>query len=149
MKEGSLFCFVFCSIFKNFCIPSPNIMEPSLCTHPRQELSKDTKNTIWSIPVWWISQLQIKANYLPSYINIWWAYMNVTCFSCAKLLRSKSNLAFPMMGERLELICWTSIYLLMYMPLYSRDGGLSQWKDPSCQLTHTFILCQIQFTIFS
>jgi hypothetical protein len=43
MKEGSLFCFVlFCSIFKNFCTASPNITEPSPCTHPRRELSKDT-----------------------------------------------------------------------------------------------------------
>jgi hypothetical protein len=45
--EGSLFCFVlFCSIFKHFCTASPNIMEPSPCTHPRRELSKDTKNSI-------------------------------------------------------------------------------------------------------
>jgi hypothetical protein len=46
-------CFV--SVFKNFCTASPNIMEPSPCTHPLWELSKDTKNTIWSMPVWWIS----------------------------------------------------------------------------------------------
>jgi hypothetical protein len=43
------------SIFKNFCSTSPNIMQPSPCTPPCQELSKDTKNTIWSILVWWIS----------------------------------------------------------------------------------------------
>jgi len=42
-------------IFKNFCTTSPNVMEPSPCTPPCQELSKDTKNTIWSILVWWIS----------------------------------------------------------------------------------------------
>jgi hypothetical protein len=43
------------SIFKNFCATSPKVMEPSPCTPPCQELSKDTKNTIWSILVWWIS----------------------------------------------------------------------------------------------
>ncbi len=43
------------SIFKNFCTTSPNIMEPSPCTPPRWELSKDIKNTIWSMMVWWIS----------------------------------------------------------------------------------------------
>jgi len=43
------------SIFKNFCTTSPNSMEPSQCTPPRWELSKDTKNMIWSNPVWWIS----------------------------------------------------------------------------------------------
>jgi hypothetical protein len=48
------------SIFKNFCTTSPNIMEPSPCTPPHQELSKDTKNTIWSIPVQQISELQNK-----------------------------------------------------------------------------------------
>ncbi len=42
------------SIFKNFCT-SPKVMEPSPCTPPCQELSKDTKNTVWSIPVWWTS----------------------------------------------------------------------------------------------
>jgi hypothetical protein len=29
---------------------SPDVMEPSPCAPPRQELSKDTTNTIWSIP---------------------------------------------------------------------------------------------------
>jgi hypothetical protein len=53
------------SIFKNFCTTSPNIMEPSTWTPSRWELSKDTKNTIWSIPVWWISYLWNKTNYLP------------------------------------------------------------------------------------
>jgi hypothetical protein len=43
------------SIFKNFWATSRNIMEPSPCTPPGWELSKDSKNTIWSIPVWWIS----------------------------------------------------------------------------------------------
>ncbi len=43
------------SIFKNFCTASPNIMEPSWCTPPHWVLSKGTKNTIWSIPVQWIS----------------------------------------------------------------------------------------------
>jgi hypothetical protein len=43
------------SIFKNFCTRSPNIIEPSPYTPPCRELSKDTKNTVWSIPVQWIS----------------------------------------------------------------------------------------------
>jgi hypothetical protein len=44
------------SIFKNFCIASPtNIMETRPCTCPHQELSEDTKNAIWSIPVQQIS----------------------------------------------------------------------------------------------
>ncbi len=50
------------STFKNFCTASPNVMgaspnvmRPSPCTPPCWELSKDTKNTIWSIPVRWIS----------------------------------------------------------------------------------------------
>jgi hypothetical protein len=38
--------------------------------HPSpRELSKDTKNAIWSIPVQWISSVQYKTkqtNYLPS-----------------------------------------------------------------------------------
>ncbi len=33
----------------------PNTMKPSRCTPPPPELSKDTKNRIWSIPVEWIS----------------------------------------------------------------------------------------------
>jgi hypothetical protein len=57
------------SIFKNFCTTSPNGMEPSPCTPPRLELSKDTKKTIWSIPVWWMSYLQ---NKLPSFIDGWY-----------------------------------------------------------------------------
>jgi hypothetical protein len=43
------------SIFNNFCTASPNVMEPGPCTPPRWEHSKDTKNTIWSILVGWIS----------------------------------------------------------------------------------------------
>ncbi len=43
------------SIFKNFCTTSPNVMEPSPCTPPCRELSKDIKNMISSIPVWLIS----------------------------------------------------------------------------------------------
>ncbi len=43
------------SIFKNFCTASPNVMEWSPCTPPCWGLSKDTKNTIWSILVRWIS----------------------------------------------------------------------------------------------
>jgi hypothetical protein len=43
------------SIFKNFCTTSPNIVEPSPCTPPHRELSKDTKNTNSSISVQWIS----------------------------------------------------------------------------------------------
>jgi hypothetical protein len=63
------------SIFKNFCIISPNVMAPSPCTPPHWELSKDTTNTIWSIPVQWISYLQNKTkpnktNYLPSYLPV-------------------------------------------------------------------------------
>jgi hypothetical protein len=42
------------SIFKNFCTASPNVMKPSPCTPPCQELSKETKNMIWSIWVRWI-----------------------------------------------------------------------------------------------
>jgi len=43
------------SLFKNFCTTSPNVMEPSPCTPPPGELSKATKNGIWSIQVRWIS----------------------------------------------------------------------------------------------
>ncbi len=43
------------SIFKNFYIASPNAMKPSQCTPPPRELSKETKNAIWSILVWCIS----------------------------------------------------------------------------------------------
>jgi hypothetical protein len=45
---------------QDFWTASPNVMEPSPCTPPHWKLSKDTKNTIWSIPVWWISYLQNK-----------------------------------------------------------------------------------------
>ncbi len=65
-----LFYFIFQwrnhSIFKNFCTASPNPMKPSRCTLPHRELSKETKNMIWSIPVQWISWVQNKTNYLPS-----------------------------------------------------------------------------------
>jgi len=53
------------SIFKNFCTASPNVMEPSPSTLPHRELSKDTKNTIWSI-------LPTKQNKLPSFIDRCW-----------------------------------------------------------------------------
>jgi hypothetical protein len=43
------------SIFKNFCTTSPNVMELSPWTPPHWKLSKDTKNMMWSIPIWWIS----------------------------------------------------------------------------------------------
>ncbi len=43
------------SIFKNFWSASPNSMEPNPCTPPHWELSKDTKNRVWSILVQWIS----------------------------------------------------------------------------------------------
>ncbi len=46
------------SIFKNFCIESPNVMEPSPCTPTHRKLSNDIKNMIWSILVRWISHLQ-------------------------------------------------------------------------------------------
>jgi hypothetical protein len=50
------------SIFKTVCTSSPNIiMEPNLCTPPHQELSKDTKNKIWSIPVRWDILIEISA----------------------------------------------------------------------------------------
>jgi hypothetical protein len=49
------FNLIFSSIFKNFCTTSPNVMEQGPCTPPGRELSKDTKNTIWNIPVQWIS----------------------------------------------------------------------------------------------
>jgi hypothetical protein len=41
--------------YSRTCTTSPNVIEPSPCTPPHWELSKDTKNTIWSIMVWWIS----------------------------------------------------------------------------------------------
>ncbi len=43
------------SIFKNFYTTSPNTMKPTPYTPPPRELSKETKNTIWSILVQWIS----------------------------------------------------------------------------------------------
>jgi hypothetical protein len=48
------------SIFKNFCITSSNGLEPSRCTPHPGELSKETENVIWSIPVQWISSVQNK-----------------------------------------------------------------------------------------
>ncbi len=36
---------------------------------PPLELSKKTENTIWSIPVWWISLVQNKTNKLPCFID--------------------------------------------------------------------------------
>ncbi len=39
------------SIFKIFCTANPNVMEPSPCTCPHWEPSKDTKNT-WSEASW-------------------------------------------------------------------------------------------------
>ncbi len=47
-------------ILKNFYTRNPNVMELSPCTPTRQKLSKDIKNMIWSILVWWISYLQNK-----------------------------------------------------------------------------------------
>jgi hypothetical protein len=46
-------------------------MEPSPCTPPHQELSKDAKNMIWSLLVRWISSLQNKRKQtnLPSFID--------------------------------------------------------------------------------
>jgi hypothetical protein len=42
-------------------------MEPSRCTSPPRELSRKTRNTIWSILVWWISLIHTKqTKYLPS-----------------------------------------------------------------------------------
>jgi hypothetical protein len=43
------------SIFKNFDTASIKVMEPSPCTSPHRELSKDFKNMILRIPVRWIS----------------------------------------------------------------------------------------------
>ncbi len=43
------------SISKNSYTASPIAMKPSRCTPPPWKLSKETKNAIWSIPVWWIS----------------------------------------------------------------------------------------------
>jgi len=43
------------SIFNKFYTTSPNIMEPSWCTPPPLELSKEVKNAIQSSLAWWIS----------------------------------------------------------------------------------------------
>ncbi len=43
------------SILKNFYNASPNTIKLSRCTPPHWELSKETKNTIWSILIRWIS----------------------------------------------------------------------------------------------
>jgi hypothetical protein len=56
-------------LFKNFCTTSPNVMEPSPWTPPGQELSKDTKNTIWSILVQRSRNYKTKQNKLPSFID--------------------------------------------------------------------------------
>jgi hypothetical protein len=71
------------SIFKNFCTASPTVMKPSGCTPPPQELSKDTKNVNWSIPVPWISSVQNKTNKLPSFIDRfeWYIAMGLLCVS--------------------------------------------------------------------
>ncbi len=42
------------SIFKTFYTASPNAIKLGPCTPPPWELSKDTKNAIWSISVRWI-----------------------------------------------------------------------------------------------
>jgi len=47
-------------------------MKPSQCTPPPRELSKETKNTIQSIPIQWISMVQTKQNKTnkqPSFID--------------------------------------------------------------------------------
>jgi hypothetical protein len=46
-------------------------MEPSPCTRSHRELSKDTKNMIWSIPVGGSHNYKIKQNNLPSFIDRW------------------------------------------------------------------------------
>jgi hypothetical protein len=53
----------------------PSIYAP----RPRWELSKNTKNMIWSIRVWWISYLQnkTKQNKQPSFIYRWYTYTNI------------------------------------------------------------------------
>jgi hypothetical protein len=56
------------SIFKNFWAKSPNIMEPSSCTPPRSELSKNTKNMIWSILFGGSHNYKTKQSKLPSFI---------------------------------------------------------------------------------
>jgi len=60
------------SIFKNFYTSSPKAMKPSQWTPPPQEPSKETKNTIWSIPVRWISSVQNrkKTNKQPCFIDV-------------------------------------------------------------------------------
>ncbi len=45
-------------------------MAPSPCTRPCQELSKDTKNMIWSIPGS-VDLITTKQNKLPSFIDRW------------------------------------------------------------------------------
>ncbi len=71
------------SIFKNFCTASPTVVEPSWCTPPPEELSKDTKDVIWSILVRWLSSLQNKTNKLPSFIDRceWYIAMGLLCVS--------------------------------------------------------------------
>ncbi len=48
-------------------------MKPSRCTPPSpREHSNETKNMIWSIPIWWISSVQNKTNKRPlaSWISV-------------------------------------------------------------------------------
>ncbi len=62
------------STFNNFWTTRPNVMEPSPCTPPPWELSKETKNAFWSIPgsVDLISTNKTKqTNKLPSFIDRW------------------------------------------------------------------------------
>jgi hypothetical protein len=46
-------------------------MEPSLCTSPRQELSKDTKNIIWRSLFGGSHNYKTEQNKLPSFIDRW------------------------------------------------------------------------------
>jgi hypothetical protein len=39
------------------------------CTPPPQELSKENKNAIWKILVWWIPSIQNKTNKLSSFVD--------------------------------------------------------------------------------
>jgi hypothetical protein len=69
------------SIFNNFCTASLNAMKLSWCTPPSQELSKETKNVIWNIPVQWISSVQNKTNYFVSYINVLKTFVTTLCYN--------------------------------------------------------------------
>jgi hypothetical protein len=46
-------------------------MEPSPCTSPRRELSKDTKNMIWRSQLHGSHNYKTKQNKLPSFIDRW------------------------------------------------------------------------------